>query len=116
MKVKSMLKGRISAGVQINCDKKGPIELFLQELIWSLEQKYKKPVVVIIDEYDKPILDLINKLEETEAVRESLQSFYSVLKSEEANLRLVFITGLYKFTEMSMFSTLNNLLDISLDL
>jgi hypothetical protein len=81
-----------------------------------LKQKYKKPVVVIIDEYDKPILDLINKPEEMEAVRESLQTFYSVLKSEEANLRLVFITGLYKFTEMSMFSTLNNLIDISLDL
>ena len=51
-----------------------------------------------------------------EAVRESLQTFYSVLKSEELNLRLVFITGLYKFTEMSMFSTLNNLLDISMEL
>ena len=64
-------------------------------------------MVVIIDEYDKPILDLINKPEEIEAVRQSLQSFYSVLKAQESNLRLVFITGLYKFTEMSMFSTLN---------
>jgi hypothetical protein len=71
---------------------------------------------LIIDEYDKPVLDLINKPEEIEAVRQSLQSFYSVLKAQESNLRLVFITGLYKFTEMSMFSTLNNLLDISLDL
>jgi len=73
-------------------------------------------VVIIIDEYDKPILDLINKPKEMEAVRESLQSFYSVLKSEEVSLRLVFITGLYKFTEMSMFSTLNNLRDLSLSL
>jgi hypothetical protein len=73
-------------------------------------------VVIIIDEYDKPILDLINKPKEMEAVRDKLQSFYSVLKSEEVSLRLVFITGLYKFTEMSMFSTLNNLLDISLKL
>jgi len=48
-------------------------------------------VVVIIDEYDKPILDLIDEPEHMEAVRKSLQSFYSVLKSEEANLRLVLV-------------------------
>ena len=85
-------------------------------MIWSLEEKYKKPVVVIIDEYDKPILDLIDEPKEMKAVRKSLQSFYSVLKAQESNLRLVFITGLYKFTQTSMFSTLNNLRDISLDL
>ena len=50
-----------------------------------------------------------------EAVRKSLQSFYSLLKPQESNLRLLFLTGLYKFTELSMFSTLNNLRDISLD-
>ena len=103
IKVKSML-GKVarSAGVKLNCDKEGPIELFLQELIWSLEEKYNKPVVIIIDEYDKPILDLINKPEHMEAVRESLQSFYSVLKSEEAKLRLVFITGLYNLRDISL--------------
>ena len=117
IKVRSVL-GKIarSAGVKLNCASEGPIETFLQELIWSLEEKYNKPVVVIIDEYDKPILDLIDEPKEMEAVRKSLQTFYSVLKSEESNLRLVFITGLYKFTEMSMFSTLNNLIDISLKL
>lgn len=117
MKVRSVL-GKIakSADVKLNCASEGPIEIFLQELIWSLEEKHKKPVVVIIDEYDKPILDLIDEPKEMEAVRKSLQSFYSVLKSEESNLRLVFITGLYKFMEMSMFSTLNNLIDISLEL
>jgi hypothetical protein len=75
--------------------------------------KHNKPVVVIIDEYDKPILDLIKEPEKMEAVLKSLQSFYAVLKPQESNLRLVFITGLYRFTEMSMFSTLNNLKDIS---
>ena len=117
MKVKFMLEDTASfTGVELNCDREGPIELFLQALILRLKQKYNKPVVVIIDEYDKPILDLIDEPEHMEAVRKSLQSFYSVLKSEEANLRLVFITGLYKFTEISMFSTLNNLRDISLKL
>jgi len=113
---KMLVKVARSAGVKLNCDNKDSIKEFLQALIWSLEEKCKKPVVVIIDEYDKPILDLINEPKEMEEVRKSLQSFYAVLKSEESNLRLVFITGLYKFTEMSMFSTLNNLLDISLDL
>ena len=115
--VKKMLKEfAISAGVKLNCDKNDSIKEYLQALIWRLNQKHKKRVVIIIDEYDKPVLDLINKPEEMEAVRESLQTFYSVLKSQESNLRLVFITGLYKFTEMSMFSTLNNLRDISLEL
>ena len=91
-----------------------PIKTAFSYVINNLKRKYKKPVVVIIDEYDKPVLDLIDSPEQMEAVRESLQSFYAILKPQESNLRLVFITGLYKFTEMSMFSTLNNLLDISL--
>ena len=116
-KVKFMLENIArSASVELNCDKQDPIELNLQALIGSLEEKFKKPVVIIIDEYDKPILDLINKPKEMEEVRESLQSFYAVLKSQEVNLRLVFITGLYKFTQTSMFSTLNNLRDLSLSL
>jgi hypothetical protein len=105
-----------SAGVELNCTSESPIELFLRALILGLKEKYKKPVVIIIDEYDKPVLDLIDEPKEMEAVRKSLQSFYSILKAQTSNLRLVFITGLYKFTEMSMFSTLNNLQDISLDL
>jgi len=114
--VRDMLENEaISADVHININKK-EMKNILLALIKQLKRKHKKPVVVIIDEYDKPILDLINKPKEMEAVRESLQSFYSVLKSEDVSLRLVFITGLYKFTEMSMFSTLNNLRDLSLSL
>ena len=93
-----------------------PIETAFSYVINKLKLKHKKPVVVIIDEYDKPILDLIDSPEHMEAVRKSLQTFYSILKSEESNIRLVFMTGLYKFTEMSMFSTLNNLRDISFDI
>ena len=89
---KMLLKVARSAGVKLNCDNNDSIKEFLQALIWSLEEKCKKPVVVIIDEYDKPILDLINESKEMEAVRKSLQSFYSVLKSEESNLRVLFIT------------------------
>jgi hypothetical protein len=105
----------MSADIELNSDLKD-IKNHLKILIYQLKRKYNKSVVIIIDEYDKPILDLIDKPKEMEAVRESLQSFYAVLKSQEVNLRLVFITGLYKFTQMSMFSTLNNLRDLSLTL
>ena len=101
--------------IQFTTDKTVSISMFFQTLILKLHLKHKKPVVVIIDEYDKPVLDLLDSPEQMEAVRKSLQTFYSILKSEESNIRLVFITGLYKFTELSMFSTLNNLRDISLE-
>jgi hypothetical protein len=110
--VKSLAKQH---GIDLSSAGNLSLEASFSYLIQELKLKHNKPVVVIIDEYDKPILDLIKKPERMEAVHESLQSFYSVLKSEESNLRLVFITGLYRFTEMSMFSTLNNLNDISFD-
>ena len=114
--VRDMLENEaISADVHININKK-EMKNILLALIKQVKRKHKKPVVVIIDEYDKPILDLIDEPKEMEAVRKSLQSFYAVLKSQEVNLRLVFITGLYKFTQTSMFSTLNNLRDLSLSL
>ena len=115
--VKHMLREfAISAVVELNRTNDDSIDEFLRVLIIRLKAKHKKPVVIIVDEYDKPILDLINKPKEMEEVRESLQSFYAVLKSQEVNLRLVFITGLYKFTQTSMFSTLNNLRDLTLSL
>ena len=92
------------------------IEGIFAYILGEIHDKFKKPVVVIIDEYDKPVLDLLDSPEQMEAVRKSLQTFYSILKSEESNIRLVFITGLYRFTELSMFSTLNNLRDISFDI
>jgi hypothetical protein len=70
---------------------------------------------VIIDEYDKPVLDLLNKPEVAEGVREKLEDFYSILKSHESQLRLVFFTGMFKFSSMSMFSTLNNIQDLTFD-
>ncbi len=102
--------------ISLNASEKANIKTFFRKLILKLHLKHKKPVVVIIDEYDKPVLDLLDSPEQMEAVRKSLQTFYSILKSEESNIRLVFITGLYKFTELSMFSTLNNLVDISFDI
>ena len=115
--VKEMLKDvALVNNISFEASETASISTFFRKLILKMKMKHNKPVVVIIDEYDKPILDLIKEPERMEAVRKSLQSFYAVLKPQESNLRLVFITGLYRFTEMSMFSTLNNLKDISFDI
>jgi hypothetical protein len=90
-----------------------PFDRF-RKLIYLAHEKSGKPVVVIIDEYDKPILEEIDNPELREKIRKELQSFYSILKSSSSDLRLVFITGLLKFSQTSMFSTLNNLIDHSL--
>ena len=72
-------------------------------------------VVVLIDEYDKPILDNITDSAIALEMRETLKDLYSVLKDMDEPLRLVFITGVSKFSKVSLFSGLNNLKDITLD-
>jgi len=86
-----------------------------RELIVKLNQKYNRGVVVLIDEYDKPILDNITASNVTE-IRERLAGFYSVLKSSDQYLKFVFLTGVSKFSKTSIFSKLNNLTDISLSI
>ncbi|MCL1816816.1 MAG: ATP-binding protein [Clostridiales bacterium] len=83
-------------------------------LIEALYNKYQQRVVVLIDEYDKPILDHLTNIETAEANRQVLRGFYGILKSMDPYLRLTFITGVSKFTKTSIFSELNNLVDITL--
>ena len=87
-------------------------EMFRQ--IIRAMNKTNGSVVVLIDEYDKPILDNINDLEKANEMREVLRSFYTVLKSCDEYLRFVMLTGISKFSKVGVFSTLNNLLDISM--
>src|SRR6056297_1538655 len=84
-----------------------------RRLIQRLYEKYGKRVIVLIDEYDKPILDHLEDHEMAEKIRTVLRTFYSTLKSSDAYLDFVFITGITKFTKVGVFSTLNNLDDIS---
>ncbi len=95
-------------------EKKENIGLILEELIIKLNEKYKKQVVVLIDEYDKPILDVIEDKKEAEEVRKILKGFYSVLKGLDRYLKFVIVSGVSKFAKVSLFSGLNQLEDISL--
>ena len=72
-------------------------------------------VVVLVDEYDKPILDNITDSPRATEMREALKNLYSVLKDSDAHLKFVFLTGVSKFSKVSLFSGLNHLKDITLD-
>ena len=85
------------------------------ELIRNAKAKYGRNVVVLIDEYDKPILDNITKPDIAADMRDGLRNLYSVIKGEDANIRFAFLTGVSKFSKVSLFSGLNNLQDITLD-
>lgn len=85
---------------------------YLQELITKAASKRK--VVLLIDEYDKPIIDYMDDIPQAEANREVLKNFYSILKDSDPYLELVFITGVSAFSKVSIFSDLNNLKNLSL--
>jgi hypothetical protein len=85
----------------------------LDSLIAQLAENNKK-VVVLIDEYDSPLIDQIHRPEIALENREILKKFYTILKVQDANLRFVLLTGVSKFSKVSVFSGLNNLEDISL--
>lgn len=93
----------------------GPPARQFRELIRQLAEKSQEQrVVILIDEYDKPILDNLQDLEEAEEIRRVLKGFYGVIKAMDAYVRFVFITGISKFTKVSVFSDLNNLDDLTL--
>jgi len=87
----------------------------LEKLIERVNELSKKQVVILIDEYDKPILDNIEKKEEVERIREVLKGFYTTLKGLDEYIKFVLITGVSKFAKVSLFSGLNQLEDISLN-
>jgi hypothetical protein len=84
-------------------------------LIYALNGRYNERVTVIVDEYDKPLLSTIDMAELHKDMREALKGFYGVLKSYDAYLKFVFLTGVTKFSHVSVFSDLNHLIDLTLD-
>ena len=87
----------------------------LQNLLDRLHQATGKQVVVLVDEYDKPILDALDNPELAKANRDYLRGFYGVIKGSTKHVHFVFVTGVSMFSKVSLFSGLNNLKDISLD-
>ena len=90
-----------------------PAKLF-EQLIYEAHERHSRQVVLLIDEYDKPIIDNIGEIELAQQMRKQLHSFYSVIKAADEYLRFVMLTGVSKFSKVSIFSGLNNLNDISL--
>lgn len=101
--------------LKIKIDEQTSIKGYFQDLIIQAYDTYNQKVVVLIDEYDKPILDNIENTEVATQLRDELKSFYSIIKDSDRYLKFVFITGVSKFSKVSLFSGLNNLNDITLD-
>ena len=116
--LRSMLEGNLRyiakrLGVELSSAKE-PAELF-QQLIQEAHDRHGRQVVLLIDEYDKPMIDNIGEIELAQQMRKQLHAFYSVIKAADEHLRFVMLTGVSKFSKVSIFSGLNNLRDISLN-
>ena len=96
----------------ITCSK-ASISGWFTELIRNLHQASGQRVVVLIDEYDKPILDNITESDVARVMRDGLRNLYSVIKDSDAHIRFAMLTGVSKFSKVSLFSGLNNLRDIT---
>ncbi len=105
---------KVQKKLKVNCDESQNIPGCFSELIENIYEKYQQKVVILIDEYDKPILDNLTNTEQGLCAREILKTFYSVIKDNDRYLKFVFITGVSKFSKMNLFSGLNNLTDITI--
>lgn len=98
----------------VECKEKASVAGCFDTLIQECHKKYKQKVVILVDEYDKPILDNIDNQKIAKDIRNGLVNLYSVIKGSDALLKFAFLTGVSKFTKTSIFSGLNNITDISL--
>ncbi|GAA5817981.1 MAG: AAA family ATPase [Methanobrevibacter sp. CfCl-M3] len=105
---------RIAKEKKINLESDIVPDIFV-ELIDEVHTKFGKKVVVLVDEYDAPLVDNISDEAVLDDVKEVMNSFYKILKSKNEFLRFVFLTGVSKFSGVSVFSGLNNLDDITLN-
>jgi hypothetical protein len=110
------IKGILNAHAQeydITLSSEGNAQRF-RELLQKIHAKQGR-VVVLIDEYDKPIIDYIDNIPQANENRDILREFYIVLKDNQQYLKFVFLTGITKFSKVSIFSALNHLTDISMN-
>jgi hypothetical protein len=100
--------------LQIDCGDRSQRNCF-KELIRTAHEKTGQRVVILVDEYDKPILDNLTKPDIAKEIRDGLRNFYSVIKDSDAHVKFAMLTGVSKFSKVSLFSGLNNLDDITVD-
>ncbi len=94
---------------------KPDVNIRFTDLIEAVYRKTGKQVVVLIDEYDAPLLDVVHEDTQLPVLRNVMRNFYSPLKDCEPMLRFVFMTGITKFSQLSIFSELNNIKNVSMD-
>ena len=99
----------------LDCDMDESSSSYFATLIQECYEKYNQKVVVLIDEYDKPILDNLDNIQRAEENRDFLRGLYIQLKANDRYIKFAFLTGISKFSRASIFSGLNNLEDISLN-
>ncbi len=102
-------------GIYGDEDNKYSFSLRFSSVVEKASKKAGKGVVILVDEYDKPLLQTIANKDVQDAMRSELKAFYSVLKSLDQYIKFAFLTGVTKFGKVSVFSDLNNLIDLSLD-
>jgi len=105
---------KIAQEYNIDISKDPSVQAQIASLIIALGKTYNK-VVILIDEYDKPILDHISNLEKAEQMKKIIAGLYETIKSMDAHMRAIFVTGVTKFAKTSIFSGMNNLNDISFE-
>ena len=101
-----------AAGVEVRYDS-APARF--RHLLQALHERTGRRVAVLVDEYDKPILDALETPAAARANRDYLHGLYSTIKSSDAHVRFTLLTGVSKFSKVSLFSGLNNLNDVTLD-
>ena len=113
-----VLKDEISNNLEDICDDLGieyDIRFTLKKLIRTVSKKYNQKVVILVDEYDKPVIDVITDRDVAEQNRTILGNLYSAIKDSDQYVKFAMLTGVSKFSQMSLFSKLNNLEDITID-
>ena len=115
--LRTVLEGKLryaakSLGLELSTTEE-PARL-LEQLIRDAHEQHRRKVVLLVDEYDKPMIDNIDDLKLARQMRDQLRDFYSIIKATDEHLRFVMLTGVSKFAKVSIFSGLNNLEDISL--
>ncbi|QQZ29858.1 ATP-binding protein [Thiothrix subterranea] len=106
---------KIGAIGGITFPQQASIALMFRQLLEQLARQHGKKVVLLIDEYDKPLIDYLDDIPQARTNQQVMKTFYSVIKDSDPYLEFLLITGVSKFSKVSVFSDLNNLYDLTLD-